>query len=267
MITGAASGIGLAAARACAAHGMNVVLVDMPGGALEAAVASLTGGGEVLAEGVDVADRAAIERLAETTFARFGGVGFLMNNAGTSFGGRPFGAYEAWRRSFDVNLFGILHGIEAFTPRMLGQGAPGIIVNTGSKQGITNPPGDPAYNASKAAIRSLTESLALSLRNIEGAQVTAHLLVPGFTYTGLIQRRLPQKPPAAWTSEEVVAHMFTRLGEGAFYILCPDNETTPEMDARRILWGAGDIAEGRPALSRWHPDYAQAFARYMAGED
>jgi NADP-dependent 3-hydroxy acid dehydrogenase YdfG len=78
-----------------------------------------------------------------------------------------------------VNLWGVVHGVQAFMPRMIEQGAPGWIVNTGSKQGITNPPGDAAYNdATKAAVKSLAESLAHELRTLEGCRVTAHLLVP-----------------------------------------------------------------------------------------
>lgn len=270
VITGAASGIGLATARHCAAQGMNVVLADLPGAALEtaaAAVAAVPGCAAAVAEPLDVADAAAVNGLADRTLDRLGDVAFLMNNAGSGFGAKAFTAYEAWRRTFDVNLWGVVNGVQAFTQRLIDQARPAMIVNTGSKQGITNPPGDPAYNATKAAVKSLTESLALELRNLPGGNVSAHLLIPGLTYTGLIARHLPQKPPAAWTSEQVVERMLQTLEAGGFYILCPDNETTPDMDARRILWGAGDVAHGRPALSRWHPDFAQAFAAHMAAPE
>lgn len=267
VITGAASGIGLATARHCAAQGMNVVLADLASDALGTAAAAVTavpGCAAVVAEPLDVADGAAVSRLADRTFARFGDVAFLMNNAGSSFGAKAFTAYEAWRRTFDVNLWGVVNGVQAFTQRIVDQATPAMIVNTGSKQGITNPPGDPAYNATKAAVKSLTESLALELRNLSGGMVSAHLLIPGFTYTGLIARYLPEKPPAAWTSEQVVERVLQTLEAGGFYILCPDNETTAHTDARRILWSAGDVAHGRPALSRWHPDFAQAFAEHMS---
>ncbi len=114
-------------------------------------------------------------------------------------------------------------------------------------------------------MKSLTESLQHGLRNIDGGQVTAHLLIPGFTYTGMIQKRIPQKPPSAWTSDQVVERMVAALAAGDFYILCPDNETTAEIDARRIAWNAADIARNRPALSRWHPDHAAEFADWMKG--
>lgn len=146
---------------------------------------------------------------------------------------------------------------------MIAQGKPACIINTGSKQGITCPPGNTAYNVSKAGIKALTEGLQHDLRNTEDCQVSAHLLVPGFTYTGMVSAHMPKKPDAAWLPEQLVDYMVDRLGDGDFYIICPDNDVTEEIDSKRILWGAGDIANKRPALSRWHPDYKQAFADFM----
>jgi NAD(P)-dependent dehydrogenase (short-subunit alcohol dehydrogenase family) len=140
--------------------------------------------------------------------------------------------------------------------------APGLVINTGSKQGITQPPGNTAYNVSKAGVKALTEGLAHSLRERTGDRVTAHLLIPGFTYTGMTSPR-PEKPAGAWTPDQVIDLMLQRLARGDFYILCPDNETTPEQDAKRIAWAAADVTDNRPALSRWHSDYAAEFARYM----
>jgi len=264
VITGAASGIGLAAARRCAAAGMTVVMTDIADDLASAASEAAALGGRVEAQRLDVTDFAAVQALRQDVFSRFGDVALLMNNAGRSVPSQPFGALDAWRKTFDVNFWGVVHGVQAFTQAMVDQGAPARIVNTGSKQGITNPPGNPAYNATKAAVKSLTESLQHGLRNIEGGQVTAHLLIPGFTYTGMIKAWIPQKPPSAWTAEQVVEEMVRALAAGDFYILCPDNETPREIDAARMAWNADDIARNRPALSRWHPDYAAAFADYMA---
>ena len=166
-----------------------------------------------------------------------------------------------------MNLWGVVNGTQAFVPGMIARsretGRPGLVVNTGSKQGITTPPGNPAYNVSKAGVKVFTEALAHELRQAEGARITAHLLVPGFVFTGLTRGERTAKPPAAWTPEETVAFMLDRLEAGDFYILCPDNDVSRSLDEKRIAWAAGDLIENRPALSRWHPDYAEKFAAFM----
>ena len=162
-----------------------------------------------------------------------------------------------------MNLWGVIHGVNMFAPEMIRQSAPSAIVNTGSKQGITCPPGDTAYNVSKAGVKVVTEALAHELRNIEGCRVSAHLLIPGFTFTGLT--RAAEKPAGAWTAEQVIDFIIDSMSAGDFYILCPDNEVTRATDERRILWAAGDIVENRPPLSRWHPDYKDAFAEFAKG--
>ncbi len=187
----------------------------------------------------------------------------LMNNAAIGGGGALLGDPDRWRRILDVNLWGVINGVQAFAPAMSRQTEPSAIVNTGSKQGITTPPGDTAYNVSKAGIKVVTEALAHDLRNIEGSKVSAHLLIPGFTFTGLTAAAGAPKPAAAWTAEQVVEFLLASMAASDFYILCPDNDVTRDMDERRILWAAGDIIENRPALSRWHPDYKAVFAEFM----
>ena len=149
---------------------------------------------------------------------------------------------------------------------MLEAGHPGLIINTGSKQGITTPPGDPAYNVSKTAVKTFTEALQHELRGREGSRVSAHLLIPGFVFTGLTARGRTEKPDGAWTPEQTVAFMLERLAQGDFYILCPDGDTPRELDEKRMAWAMGDIIENRPPLSRWHPDHAEAFKAYVARE-
>ena len=94
--------------------------------------------------------------------------------------------------------------------------------------------------------------------------MSAHLLIPGFVFTGLTARGRSEKPDAAWTPEQTVDFMMEGLRRGDFYILCPDNDVTRATDERRILWAAGDIVENRPPLSRWHEDYKDAFAAFAA---
>jgi NAD(P)-dependent dehydrogenase (short-subunit alcohol dehydrogenase family) len=190
-------------------------------------------------------------------------VAVLMNNAGIGQGGGPYEKLDRWQAILNVNLWGVIHGVQVFAPAMLAQKKPGAIVNTGSKQGITTPPGDTAYNVSKAGVKVFTEGLAHSLRNEPGGQVTAHLLVPGFTHTGINHPQTKEKPPGAWTADQVAEMMIERMSAGDFYIICPDNEVTSDLDKKRIRWAADDIVENRPPLSRWHPDYKAAFDAYV----
>jgi NAD(P)-dependent dehydrogenase (short-subunit alcohol dehydrogenase family) len=249
-----------------------VVLVDREQAALTQAAAALVAraperAADVLAVPADVAHREQVLALRTTVESRLGPVSVLMNNAGVGNNpGEPWEHSDAWKSLVAVNLWGVVHGVEAFVPGMLAGEAPALIINTGSKQGITSPPGNAAYNLSKAAVKSYTESLAHALRERTGDRVRAHLLIPGFVFTGMTRSGAgAQKPPGAWTAEQMVEFMLTRLAAGDFYILCPDNEVDRATDERRIHWAAGDIIENRPALSRWHPEFKEAFARYMTG--
>jgi len=268
VITGGASGIGLAAATRFAAMGMNVCIADLGIDALRAAEAKLSsaspaGGANIMIARIDVSSRDELTALESDVRQRFGGTDILMNNAGISPGAKMFGTLENWQRLLAVNLWGVIHGTQVFAPHMIGRGRPGLIINTGSKQGITTPPGEPAYNVSKAGVKAFTEALQHELRNTDGCRISAHLLIPGHVFTGLTARGRTEKPPGAWTPEQTVDFMIKSLEAGDFYILCPDNDVPRSLDERRMLWAIGDIVENRPALSRWHPDYAEAFAAFV----
>jgi NAD(P)-dependent dehydrogenase (short-subunit alcohol dehydrogenase family) len=268
VITGGASGIGLAAAMRFARLGLRVCIADVGAEKLSQAAAALTeaapgGAAGVMTSLTDVGNLDDVKRLEAAVRERFGGTDVLMNNAGIQPGSTMFGPDENWQRILGVNLWGVIHGSQVFAPGMIERGRPGLIINTGSKQGITTPPGDPAYNVSKAGVKAFTEALQHELRNAAGDRLSAHLLIPGFVFTGLTARGRTEKPAGAWTPEQTVDFMIERVGLGDFYILCPDNDVPRRLDQRRILWAAGDIAENRPALSRWHPDYAAAFAAFV----
>jgi NAD(P)-dependent dehydrogenase (short-subunit alcohol dehydrogenase family) len=268
VITGGASGIGLAAATRFARLGLKVCIADIGGDRLNAAATKLSsiahrGAADVMTATVDVSRRDNIMELARAVEKRFGGADVLMNNAGIQPGSQMFGPIENWQRILGVNLWGIINGSQVFAPQMIARGRPGLIINTGSKQGITTPPGDPAYNVSKAAVKAFTEALQHELRNTAGNTISAHLFIPGFVFTGLTAHGRTEKPAAAWTPEQTVDFMIERLNAGDFYILCPDNDVPRKLDERRILWAASDIVENRPALSRWHKDYAETFATFV----
>jgi NAD(P)-dependent dehydrogenase (short-subunit alcohol dehydrogenase family) len=264
LITGGASGIGLAVAQRLSALGLRLVLLDKTAEALAEAARQLPG--EVATYAVDVADAGAMERVAAEVKQRFGPLSLVMANAGTGRAGDIWSDPDGWERVIGTNLGGVINAVRFFARPMVEGDKPGLVICTGSKQGITQPPGDTAYNISKSGVKALAEGLAHQLREETAGRVSAHLLVPGFTYTGMMTGWFKEKPDAAWTAQQVADFMLERIAAGDFYIICPDNETTPEIDAKRFLWHAQDMVQNRPALSRWHPDWKDAFARYMAGE-
>ncbi|MFP3549556.1 SDR family NAD(P)-dependent oxidoreductase [Paraburkholderia sp. SIMBA_049] len=268
VITGGAAGIGLAAAKRFAELGLRICIADRDADRIAYAVEEIArlsarGAREVFGLETDVGAIDDVRRLHSAVVERFGGTDVLMNNAGIQPGSAMFGPAENWTRVLGVNLCGPIHGTQVFVPDMIKRGRPGLVINTGSKQGITTPPGDPAYNVSKAGLKAFTEALQHELRNTPGCNISAHLLIPGFVFTELTRKGRTEKPTGAWTPEQTVEFMLERLSAGDFYILCPDNDVPRSLDERRMLWAIGDIVENRPALSRWHPDYAAAFEAFI----
>jgi NAD(P)-dependent dehydrogenase (short-subunit alcohol dehydrogenase family) len=190
VVTGGASGIGLALARAFLAEDMQVVMADVEQAALERAEHELAdAGGAVVGLVTDVTDPDSVTRLADATYDRFGACHVLCNNAGV--GAPSSTVWETtvndWRWVHGVNVMGVVHGIQAFVPRMIAAGEPGYIVNTSSGDGGIEPmPSASVYAASKAAVTSLTECLAMQLQS-EGTNLRAGIFYPsgGLLRTGL----------------------------------------------------------------------------------
>jgi NAD(P)-dependent dehydrogenase (short-subunit alcohol dehydrogenase family) len=186
VVTGAASGIGKATATAFAAEGMKVVLADIEQAALDATVAELEAAGhEVLGVVTDVADSDSVESLAERTVETFGGVHVVHLNAGVAAGGPVWALSEKdWAWVLGVNLWGVIHGVRSFVPRMLAQGEPGHVVNTASIAGLTSSAFMGAYNVSKHGVVTLSETLQRDL-TMTGAQIGVSVLCPGWVNTGI----------------------------------------------------------------------------------
>lgn len=185
VITGAASGMGLAMAQRFAGAGMSVVLADVEAGPLDAAVADLRQAGhDVLGVPTDVTDAGAVAVLAETAFDRYGSVHVLCNNAGVTKRARSWElTLDDWRWVIDVDLWGVVHGIRSFVPRMVEQGV-GHVVNTSSMAGLLPIPNLGAYAAAKSGVLGLTLSLQLEFEQV-GGDLQASALCPGWIPTGI----------------------------------------------------------------------------------
>lgn len=266
VITGGARGIGLCAARMYLEADMTVLIADIDEAALEEALRELGGvsEGRLYAQQCDVSDLVSVKQLRDAAMSKLGKVNCLMNNAGViRRAGQPWDDLSTLHETLGINFMGVVHGCHAFIPAMLEEGSTGVIINTGSKQGITRPPGSYVYNLSKTCVLAYTESVAHALRQLDDCKLTAHLLVPGSVYTPMVQQFIPEKPDFAWTAEETLEFALPRIESGDFYVICPDNESPRELDEKRMQWSADDLIKNRPALSRWHPDFKDEFAAYV----
>ena len=266
VISGGASGIGLESAKRFLACGMNVVIADVKN--LTSAKKSLleisNDESKILVQECDVANPDAIKELQIFVRESFGKVHCLMGNAGMiAMGTKPWEEVEQLHKIMNTNFMGVVNLCNAFIPSMIAHGEDGVVINTGSKQGITRPPGNYAYNLSKASVVAYTEALSHAFITTENCRIKSHLLIPAFVYTPMISAFIPEKPEFAATTEETVDYFMEALKRDEFYILCPDNETNREIDEKRIQWAADDIIKNRPAMSRWHPDYQEEFEAFM----
>jgi NAD(P)-dependent dehydrogenase (short-subunit alcohol dehydrogenase family) len=206
VVTGAASGIGLALAKRFASEGMKLVMVDIEQAALERAIAELPTGTEVLSSITDVSDPAQMDALAAKTFERFGTLHVLCNNAGV--GGTSGSVWQLstsdWQWVLGVNLWGVIHGMRVFGPKLVEQNE-GYIVNTASLAGLTSPGGMGPYNVTKHAVVTLSETLFSELK-AAGSEVGVSVLCPAFVNTKIHEsdRNRPSmlKNPPKELSEE-----------------------------------------------------------------
>ncbi|KAL9050136.1 MAG: hypothetical protein Q9162_006807 [Coniocarpon cinnabarinum] len=265
LITGGASGVGLAVAQLCRKHGMKLAIVDNNAETLGMAKQTLGTEQPTETYQVDVSDQSQWPPLKEKVQKTLGGVDLLMLNAGMQIkGGWENSAY--FEKILGTNLFGVIYGINTFLPLIQSQQSqkPSAIVITGSKQGITNPPGNPAYNSSKAAVKSIAEQLSYEMR---GSNTGVHLCVPGWTYTGLSgggPQPSSQKKDGQWYPEQVADYLKEKMDAGKFWAICPDNDVTENKDRRRMLWTAGDAVYNRLPLSRWREEYKDEAEKDMA---
>ncbi|GFP56032.1 hypothetical protein ACSS6W_006241 [Trichoderma asperelloides] len=264
LITGGASGVGLAIAKLCRSKGMKLLLVDRNAEALEKAKAEVgSSSSDVATSVLDVSKLEGWASLRDQAAKTFGSIELLVLNAGMGAKG-TWGDSDYFRTVLETNLFGVIHGINTFLPvvQEAAKSRPTSIVITGSKQGITNPPGNPAYNASKSAVKTLAEHLSWDLRD---TKTSVHLLVPGWTFTGMTGGgQIKEKPAGAWAPEQVADFLYKKMEQDKFYVICPDNETTEATDKKRMLWSTGDIIKERPPLTRWRPEWKEEATETIA---
>ena len=210
---------------------------------------------------IDVSRTEEVAGLETTVRRRFGGTDILMNNAGIGTESTSFGPLENWQRIIGVNLWGVSrHAV--FCAANDRTRTTGHDHQHRLEAGHHHAARQSGVQCLEGRCESPTEALQHELRNTAANKISAHLMIPVYVFTGLTARGRAEKPAGAWTPEQTVDFMIERIDAGDFYILCPDNDVPRSLDERRILWAAGDIVENRPALSRWHPDHADAFAAF-----
>jgi len=274
VITGGASGIGLALAGCFAAEGMKLALADIEPEPLEAAASRLTAqGADVLAVPTDVSDAAAMDAFGQCVLERFGSVHVVCNNAGVAGGGPMWELTTAdWEFVIGPNLWGVIHGVRVFVPLLVAQNE-GHVVNTASLAGLISVPGLAPYNVTKHAVVTLSETLHGELR-AQGSAVGVSVLCPGFVKTRIFEheRHRPEgwqpaiepDPQEAALREAVLAHVLANamppeaiaaqvlaaVRDERFYILThPESDEVVSRRMRAILEGRAPDVPAPPDLA------------------
>jgi NAD(P)-dependent dehydrogenase (short-subunit alcohol dehydrogenase family) len=225
VVTGAASGIGLAVTEAFVAAGMRVLMTDLDPERLASHTDRLAdGGAEVRSLVVDVTDPDAVERAADAAVEHFGKLHVAVNNAGIVVQGNSWELpLSEWHRVIDVDLWGVIHGIHAFVPRILASGEPGYVVNTASMAAVTAIPGIGPYTASKHGVLGISDGLRAELAAID-APVGVSVVMPGMIKTAL-------NPFGTVGAEQVAANVVDAMRRGRPYVFTDDHHI-PEVESR-----------------------------------
>jgi NAD(P)-dependent dehydrogenase (short-subunit alcohol dehydrogenase family) len=236
VVTGAASGIGLAVVEAFVAQGMHVVMVDIEEESLNAHATRLAGqGAEVLAITADVSDPEAVERVGAAAIERFGKLHVAMNNAGVVNGGYSWElTLHDWHRVLDINLWGVIHGIRSFVPRILASEEEGHVVNTGSMASVMALGRLGPYTVAKHGVLALSDVLRAEMASLN-APVGVSVVMPGMIKTGM-------NPVGTVSSAAVAANVLDAIRHGRRYVFT-DDHSTPEVEERlaAILAARGDV--------------------------
>jgi NAD(P)-dependent dehydrogenase (short-subunit alcohol dehydrogenase family) len=239
VITGAASGIGLAVTEALVAEGAKVVLADRNEELLAAATERLAGDGhDVIAVVTDVSDPDSVDRLGRAVIERYGALHLAMNNAGIVNGGNSWELPLAeWHRVVDINLWGVIHGIRTFVPLILATGEPGHVVNTASMAAVVAIAGLGPYTVSKHAILGLSDVLRAELVALE-APVGVSVVLPGMIKTGM-------NPIGSISASTVAANVLDAIRRNRPYVFT-DHHSTKQVEARlgAIVAARADVLPG-----------------------
>lgn len=223
IVTGAASGIGLAVSEAFLTAGMRVLMTDRDEARLAAESGRLAAVGEVHALVADVTDPESVERAAATAVDRFGTLNVAVNNAGIVLGGNSWELpLEDWHRVVDVNLFGVVHGIHAFVPRIIASGEPGWVVNTASMAAVRAVPGIAPYTATKHGVLGISDVMRKEFE-IAGLPIGVSVVMPGGINTGM-------NPMGTVPAAQVAANVVDAIHRGRDYVFTDDHSAEEVAD-------------------------------------